>query len=289
MALNWLDRIFINKLTKALAIPTPERIPRSGDSGKAIDCYSVYVTNSDGLYLADAVVDNGNKLKVKMWDEAKRTHDRSTLLDLQNLTVLNFTIHHYHGLVTHTYESPFDFLIHEVTGFYKIQSKYALWRYAVPRLLHSKKKHKRPDRSRVLRAVIELSENNHTQTLDVMLILDNIYGMYAILHPQYPTLKQATLLVMRSLAESGDIELVNQYECRIKGKTLTTMELLQLDATERRRTNVTMWLTVVLAITALFQAKLVITELELNLDSIVKGAWFWVKETSSGTTDSGGI
>lgn len=113
--------------------------------------------------------------------------------------------------------------------------------------------------------------------------------MYAILHPQYSTLKQATLLVMRSLAESGDIELVNQYECRIKGKALTTMELLQLDATERRRTNVTMWLTVVLAITALFQAKLVITELELNLDSIVKGAWFWVKETSSGKADSGGI
>lgn len=289
MALNWLDRIFINKLTKALAIPTPELIPRSGNSGKEIDCYSVYVTDSSGLYLADAVVDNGNKLKVKVWDEAKRTHDRSTLLDLQNLTVLNFTIHHYHGLVTHTYESPFDFLIHEVTGLYKIQSKYALWRYAVPRLLHSKKKHKRPDRSRVLRAIIELSENNHTQALDVMLILNNIYGMYAILHPQYPTLKQATLLVMRSLVESGDIEQVNQYECRIKGKALTTMELLQLDATERRRTNVTMWLTVVLAITALFQAKLVITELELNLDSIVKGAWFWVKETSSGKADSSGI
>ncbi|MGL5392442.1 MAG: hypothetical protein ACRDA8_13910, partial [Shewanella sp.] len=49
--------------------------------------------------------------------------------------------------------------------------------------------------------------------------------------------------------------------------------------------NVTKWLTVVLAITAWFQAKLVITELELNLDSIVKGALFWVKETSSGTAD----
>lgn len=278
MAQGWLDKIFIKKLSKALAIKTPERIPRSGDEGKNVDCYSVYVTDSHGSYLADAVVENGQKLKVKMWDEAKRTHERSMLLDLQNLTVLNFTIHHYHGLVTHTYESPFDFLIHEVTGFYKLQSKYALLKYAVPKFLHAKKKHKRPERSRVLRAIIELSENNHTQTLDVMRILNNIYGMYAILHPQYPTLKQATLLVMKSLAESGEIELVNQYECRINGKALTTMEQLQLDATERRRTNVTMWLTIVLAITALFQAKLVITGVELNLDSIVKDGWFWVKD-----------
>lgn len=278
MALGWLDKIFINELTKALAIPTPKLIPRSGDEGKTADCYSVYVTDSDGSYLADAVVENGNKLKVKVWDEAKRTHEKSKLLNLQNLTVLNFTIHHFHGLVTHTYESPFDFLMHELTGLYKLQSKYALWKYAVPKLLHSKKKHKRPDRIRVLRAVIELSENNPTQTLDVMRILNKIYGMYAILHPQYPTLKQATLLVMKSLAESEEIELVNQYECRIKGKALTTMEQLQLDATERRRINVTMWLTLVLAITALFQSRLVITELELNLDNIVKGAWCLVKD-----------
>ncbi|MCX2759119.1 hypothetical protein OQJ65_13625 [Vibrio sp. Sgm 22] len=277
MALSWLDKIFINRLAKALAIPTPQLIPRSGEEGKETNCYSVYVTDSDGSYLADAVIENGSKLKVKVWDEAKRTHEKSKLLNLQNITELNFTIHHYYGLITHTYESPFDFLIHELTGFYKLQSKYALWKFAAPKLLYSKKKHKRPDRSKVLRAVIELSENNHTQTLDVMRILSHIYGMYAISHPQYPTLKQATLLIMKSLAESKEIELVNQYECRIRGKALTTMEQLQLDATERKRTSVIMWLTIVLAITALFQSKLVITELELNLDSLMRGAWLWVK------------
>lgn len=272
MAQGWLDKIFIKKLSKALALYTPAPIPRSGDEGKETNCFSVYVTDKDGSYLADAVVDNNSKLKVKVWDEFKRTHASYKLLDLRNLKDLNFTINHYHGLVTHQYESPSDFLVHELTGFYKIQSKYALSKYAIPKLLNSKKKHKRPNRSKVLYAVIELSESNHTQVLDVMLILNHIYGMYAIMHPQYPSLKQATLLVMRSLAESGEVELVNQYTCRIKGKALTTMEQLQLAATERRKTDVTMWLTVVLAITALFQARLVITELELNLDNISKGA-----------------
>ena len=49
------------------------------------------------------------------------------------------------------------------------------------------------------------------------------------------------------------------------------MENLNLDATERKRISVTMWLTAVLAVTALFQEKLVITDLDLNLDAIVGG------------------
>lgn len=275
-----IDRVFINKLEKALSIESPDLIPRSGERGEKVDCYSVYVTDSEGSYLADKVVEN-NKLKVRVWDEQERTHKRSKLLDLNKLGSLNFTIHHYHGLVTHTYDSVFDFLLHELSGLYKLQSKYAIAKYAVPKFLHSRRKHKTPDRSKVLKAIVKLSENNHTQTLNVTTILNRIYGMYAILHPQYPTLKQSTMLVLKSLAESEEIELINSYECRIKGKALTTLENLKLDATERKRTSVTMWLTVVLAVTALFQAKLVITDLELNLDTIVGEGWNWITQLLS--------
>lgn len=264
-----LDRIFIHELAKALALPAPDSVPRSGEEGQHVNCYHVYVTDNDGTYLAESVVDNGKKLKVLVWNEEKRIHEGRRRLDLTKLKSMNFTIHHYHGLVTHTYQSAFDFLIHEATHFYKLQSKYARCKFALPKFLHLRTKYDRPDRSRVLKAVVDLSESNHTQTIDVSRILNQIYGMYAILHPQYPRIKQATILVMHSLDESEDIDLVSESECRIRGNALTTLENLQRDATERKRSSITMWLTIIFAVTSLFQAKLVVTDLTVNLDSIV--------------------
>lgn len=268
-----LRRLFIQELSKALTKPTPDNIPRAGEEGKQVNCYRVYVTDNDGTYLADEVVDNGKHLNVTVWNEEKRTHEGCKQLDLHDLKQMNFTIHHFHGLVTFTYNSPLDFLVHELPRIYQLQSKIVHWKFAIPQLLNFSKQYTRPDRSKVLSAVIELSETNHTQTLDVTRILNHIYGMYAMLHPQYPSLKQATLLVMKSLAESEDIEMVNQSECRIRGNALTTMENLQLDATERKRSQITMWLTIIFAITSLFQSKLVVTDLSLNLDSIITTLW----------------
>ena len=47
-------------------------------------------------------------------------------------------------------------------------------------------------------------------------------SQFCILNTQHPTLKQSTILVLESLAELEEIELINSYECRIKGKALTT-------------------------------------------------------------------
>ncbi|MGO1297711.1 MAG: hypothetical protein ACTMIA_10435 [Vibrio sp.] len=77
-----LDRIFIHELTKALAISTPESVPRYGEEGQQVNCYHVYVTDNDGTYLAESVVDNGTKLKVRVWNEEKRTHEGSQQYEL---------------------------------------------------------------------------------------------------------------------------------------------------------------------------------------------------------------
>ncbi len=61
-------------------------IPRSGPEGEAVDCYSVYVTDNNGSYLADYV--DGNTLHVNKWNEETQAHDKSVELNLENLTAL---------------------------------------------------------------------------------------------------------------------------------------------------------------------------------------------------------
>lgn len=66
---NWFNVLFAKKLSEALKIKTPQRIPRSGEEGAKVNCYSIYVTDANGSYLAREI--KGEHLHVLQWDEEK--------------------------------------------------------------------------------------------------------------------------------------------------------------------------------------------------------------------------
>ncbi|MFA0656319.1 hypothetical protein ACPV5L_10230 [Vibrio astriarenae] len=267
-----MSNLFIKKLAEALKIKTPQRIPRSGVEGAKVNCYSVYVTDSEGSYLAKEI--KGEHLHVLKWDEDKRTHDKEKLLKLTEIDNWNFEISHYHGLVTHTYKSINEFLLIDATGFYKVQSKLALWKYSIPKFIHSKRRLKRPSREKALEAAIELVKDNHNLTFDSYRLLNGMYGSYTILHPLFPTLKQGTHLVLMSLAESGELQQVNSFDFRVNGKALSTFEHLREERAKeersKRQASMMLWLTVVLAFAALFQSGLVRTTHFSSIDWLME-------------------
>lgn len=272
--MNWVNILFIRKIKQALAIKTPRLIPRTGEEGKKVNCYSVYVTDADGSYLAEEV--KGKHLHVLEWDEAQRKHDKKKLLNLESVDSWNFEISHYHGLVTHSYKSIREFLLIDATGFYKLLSSYAIWKYTIPRFFYSKRRLKRPCRFKALSSIVELVNDNHSQKFDSTRLLTAMYGAYTILHPQYPTLKQGTHLVLMSLADSGELQQVDALEFRIKGKALSTLERLteekNKDERAQKQASSMFWLTVVLAIATSFQSGLVQTSYFSNIDWVVDGA-----------------
>ncbi|EGR0084872.1 hypothetical protein ACEI17_002619 [Vibrio vulnificus] len=276
---GWLNSLFIKKLSEALRIKTPDRIPRSGEEGAKANCYSVYVTDAEGSYLAKEI--KGEHLHVLKWDEDKRTHDKKKLLNLTDIDSWNFEISHYHGLVTHTYKSRSEFLLIDASGFYKMQSKLALWKYSIPKFIHSKKRLKRPSREKALEAAIDLVKDNHNLAFDSYRLLNEMYGAYTILHPLFPTLKQGTHLVLMSLAESGELQQVNSFDFRVNGKALSTLEHLREERSKeersRRQASMMLWLTVVLAFAALFQSGLVRTTHFSSID--------WLMELLQGYMD----
>ncbi|MGR5549174.1 hypothetical protein [Vibrio sp. DNB22_12_1] len=269
--MKWLEQLFVRKLKAALDLPKVNPIPRSGEDAERVNCYSVYVTDSDGSYLAERV--EGDELVVGLWNEERRTHDIEKRLDLTNLDKLNFEIHHYHGLVTHHYQSIIEFLYIDGTGLYTLHSKYFILKYKVPKFIHGKRRLKRPDRLKALEAITNLVKDNHNQTFDSNRVLTAIYGSYTILHPQYPTLNQGMQLVLMSLQESGELEQVDSFNFRVRGTSLISLEHLQEERNKERRSvrqaKMMLWLTVVLAIATSFQAGLIKTSFYIDLDYVI--------------------
>ncbi|MBO2561540.1 hypothetical protein I6M33_13110 [Shewanella algae] len=268
--MSWFNSLFIKKLKEVLDRPNLTRIPRSGPEGEKVDCFSVYVTDREGSYLAAKV--KGNFLIGQRWDEETRSHvaKNPKKIDLTDLDSLNFDISHYHGLVTYNYKTPLGFLLNEVTHFYVVRSKYILWKYNIPRFFYNKRRLKRPTRLKALAASIKLTEDNHNMTFDCMRLVSSMFGSSSILHPQYPTIKQGTHLVLMSLAESGELEKVDSRYFRITGKALSSYEhLLEEKHKERRsrwQSRSMLFLTLVLALTAAFQSKLLRTTYYTDID-----------------------
>ncbi|MUL16280.1 hypothetical protein [Aliivibrio fischeri] len=278
----WFNKLFIQKLKIALDIPKINPIPRTGEDGEKVNCYSVYVTDKDGSYLADKV--DGETLFVHKWNEEERTHNIPEKLNLNKIDELNFEINHYHGLITHNYKSPFEFVFYDSSGFFKLKSRYSLLKYTVPKFIHSKKRLKRPTRLKALEAVIKLTEDNYNKSFDCNRLLSEMYGSYTIIHPHYPTLKQGTHLVLMSLAESGELEQINSFEFRIKGKSLSSLEHLKEEVSKENRVRVQatamLWLTVVLAIATAFQAGLVRTTFYSQIDWLLEPIFNYINSLS---------
>ncbi|MFS1437034.1 hypothetical protein [Shewanella sp. 10N.286.48.A6] len=137
MSLGFLDKTFIKALKRALESSKMNPIPRSGPEGEAVDCYSIYVTDDSGSYLAESV--EGKLLVCNKWNEKQKSHNLRAKLNLEKLESMSFELTHYHGLITHSYNSRLKFLIYELTGYYKLVSLWLICKYKFPKFLYKHK------------------------------------------------------------------------------------------------------------------------------------------------------
>ncbi|ELB2837618.1 hypothetical protein QNE53_000884 [Vibrio alginolyticus] len=281
-----LEKLFIKKLKDALEIPCPDRIPRTGDKAKDVDCYSVYVTDKRGTYLASEV--DGTKLKADLWDEEKQKHSIPKVLYLDKLDELNFEITHYHGVVTHTYTSWLEFTLHEATLMYKLLSPIAIvWShlkvfflFRLPQMRFNRKKISEPNREQVLSEIVKLNKINRHQDFEASKLLQNRYGTKVAWHPDYPALVNEWTLILESMKDEGEVT-GGPNKFRIKGKAITSLQAIRESNARLKEENARqkrsdrnaafmVVLTLILAFTALFQSELVETEFKVNLDEVVE-------------------
>lgn len=246
----------------------PVSIPRSGDRGKAVNCYSVSLYASDiPLLLVDEINQHGF---VGMYFESDRFNSRVSI-PFSLLYGVSVRIDHYYGLYTHTYSSVTDYCLHEWTGFYKVQTFFAWASHAIPQFVFNKAPLQLPSRMKILEKIIAKQSVAPNKTFSSLDIMSYVYGLRWYLHPQKTEVRQKMDLYLESFVASGELlKIAGGY--KITGQAVATLEKYQIEVartkSDSRNQIIIIVLTVVLAIFAGLQAKIIETSYKINIDKI---------------------
>lgn len=229
--LRWALRISLKR-------PAPRRIPRSGEEGKSVDCYSVDLRTLDGIH-CDIQVDSISKNAIigRFWSGNSYEHSGSLVYNL--LGNFEFSAHHFTGLSETRYTSVVDFIFQEtfrVLYIFKFLSK-------LRQMFFNLKTPQRRNRIEILQLLIiirlmadtdddirfQFDENGHS----AFEIMKSLYGERIFGHPKYDWLSARLDLTLESLVTSADISERNN-KFRAVGKALETISLFEEDNRRHR-------------------------------------------------------
>ena len=269
----------MNKITKwimsrLLNKPCPVQIPRTGESGKQLNCYSISLYEGDvPIMLVNSIEENG--LNGNHFEGGGFCTD--AVIPFSLYSGLNLRIEHYHGLVTHTYNGVLDYILHEWTWFYKLQSIYALAKHSVPQYFFNKKTLQLPKRMKVLESIIAKQSEDPHKSFSSLDLMSYMYSIRWYLHPQKTELRKKMDLYLSSFVSSG--ELKNQggsFDFIITGKAIATLEQYQIEtARAKSAKSANSWmlrLTAILAFFAAVQSGLIKSPAWIDLGKI----WEWL-------------
>ncbi|MCG9600187.1 hypothetical protein L1D16_04470 [Vibrio sp. Isolate31] len=274
-----IERLFLRRLKVALEQEKPREIVRSGTEAYEADYYSVFLSDSEGDYLAVSL--QGESLTVKKWDGIKRIHDEEEVLSLTDLNRYRFMIRRWYGLGTFDYEHLGKFVFMEYSRVYKLESLWLAIKHGVPKILHGKKRLAKPTRLVVLELIDRVTEEDPYKELRSSQLCNDLYGMYSIYNKKRKPRNDRVQRILESLVESGELRAKDSFTFVARGKLLVTLEHLQEEkARQDRAESNARWmalLTLILVVAALLQSGLVRTSYFSNIDWLVEVLFDWIK------------
>jgi len=261
---NWL-------LPRLMARKSPRSIPRSGKAGEAVYCFTIYLGN-DGekpTYLVDDYNPDDKQLKVLALD----SNDRFAVEESITLSeALQYTarVTHYYGLYELHYVNLYDLLFNYITKYdiFKVSLR-MLWN-AIDQSRFNKKDLVTKDTIDLLRFLVsnQLKTENErpnfwntsSEGIDIFSLMTALYSLRWVSHPHSNHQMRKLELYLDSLVKEGDLTRDNR-KYYVTGKALKTLE--GYEENERRHKDALgtqrkiFWLTIIIAFTALIQAKLI--------------------------------
>lgn len=262
-------------LERLLKKPCPVEIPRTGESGKQVDCYYISLYEGDSpVLLVNSIGNNG--VGGKLFQSAGFRAEASIPFSLYS--GLRIRVDHYHGLVTHTYRGMYDYILHEWTLFYKLQSIYVLAKHSVPQFFFNNKKLQLPQRMKILESIIAMQSEEPDRAFSSLDLMSYMYSIRWYLHPNKTATRKKLDLYLSSFVASGELKNANNrsIDFEITGKAIATLEEYQIEtARAKSAKSANSWmlrLTAILAFFAAFQSELIKSPTWIDLGKI----WEWL-------------
>lgn len=279
-----MNLFFFKKAIKiALDKASPNKIPRSGDEGASMDCYSVliYDLNENPKYLIKSY--SQGLFEGYKWQENKFREQVS--LDVNELedeaSRGQLKIIHYYGNTEVIYSSILDFLFNHLTRLVYIkillQKKYR----ELGLEWYKRTKIRKKKRFELLEFIVEKQMDEQEDGVTVGYLMSKLYGLNWPQHPMKTKLMNSTKLYLHSFEDEG--ELVRRgHTYYLSGKALTSLESYTEERDRYRRglrekRHLT-FLTFVLVIAALAQAGVIKLPTILNYASAEESSETHAKE-----------
>jgi hypothetical protein len=264
---KWILKRLLNK-------PCPVQIPRNGESGKQINCYSISIYEGDSPIMLVNSIESRGITGSHFEGGGFRTE---AIIPFSLYLGLRLKIEHYHGLVTHTYQGVWDYILHEWTWFYKLQSIYALAKHYVPQYFFNKKKLQLPQRMKILESIIAKQSEEPHKSFSSLDLMSYMYSIRWYLHPQRTEMRKRMDLYLSSFKASGELKTHgSSFDFIITGKAIATLEQYQIEtARAKSAKSANSWmlkLTAILAFFAAFQSGLIVSPAWIDLGKI----WDWM-------------
>lgn len=245
-------------LDLALAKNAPDRIPRSGPAAKQVDCFTIRFELNGQHYLLDGR--DGKSVKVRRWNHADESYVESPNLSIFEVLLSKPNIVHFYGEYDLTWDTWEEFSQGQRTGiiYWKVRAD-RIWK-RLRRAHIARKKLVTIERARALNAVWELQSTRRTPPGSVALAA-HIYGQESPLNPSFMEAHDRLKTVLEGLVQTNDLSKNRDLQYAVTGQGAQTLEKVEEDNTRHRDAmrlqSRIVWLTVVLALVALLQAKVV--------------------------------
>ena len=217
--------IYKKVLESVLQYPCPDRIRRSGNAGKRVNCYSINIDNESNLDLLINAVDEIG-VTGRLW--TGKAYDKKKTVSFEDLNSFKISITHYYGLCTITFDGIFDYLIKNILRIPYIR----IWVNGVEQFVYNQTKLFRFERMQILNLLIEDHIENDENEMTSWNIMTAIHSIKWSGHPKGEQAHKRLRLFLDSLVETGEIKETDMFCYQVKGKAIDTLACFELE--ERR-------------------------------------------------------
>ncbi|MEZ8989842.1 hypothetical protein [Vibrio breoganii] len=246
--MNFFKRWIISSLLKK---PAPTRIPRSGDKAKSVDCNVIYIRAKDESWTILCKKIDTRGVTGKYWLNQEEFEELSIPWDW--LIDYDLDITHFYGTYDLRYSSISQYFFEGILQWDKL--KIALG--TVQQFLFNRKELIRSERIETLKIILEETIENRNFTVSSISLSSLLYTQKWVFHPDQSRQLAYNDLLLKSLAESGELVSV-QHGFKLSPKALVTISGYEEDQKRHKdnlaQSSATKWLTLALIIVGLIQA-----------------------------------
>lgn len=201
----------------------PDTIPRSGEKGKRVSCYSIYLKTGDDDWLLLVKGIDKTSFSGLRWNGARfEEPDSIPFSATQNVSI---EIDRLIGLFSFTYSSVVECVLHDWTYFNRLP---IMWE-ALSQFFFSRKELGLTQRIETLQALVQASVDDPQFGVTEVTLPALLHGHRWILHPDKERQQTYARLLLASFEESGELKKDNNGVYRTTGKALTTLSLYESD------------------------------------------------------------